>query len=137
MGEGTRLEIANGVAWLTLDDGKVNALSSAMIGEIDAALDAAEQAGAVVVLGGRAGIFSAGFDHQRGHGAGCGAGRHGRHALEAEHLHVGAAHLHDDGPACHLGGEPGRPDAGRARRLGRGVLALPDVEGREGVLKAA
>ena len=62
MGEGTRLEIANGVAWLTLDDGKVNALSTEMLAEIGEALDAAEAAGAIVVLRGRDGMFSAGFD---------------------------------------------------------------------------
>src|SRR5512139_1964073 len=62
MGDRTRLEIADGVAWLTLDDGKVNALSTEMLGEIGAALDAAEAAGAVVVLRGRDGMFSAGFD---------------------------------------------------------------------------
>lgn len=62
MGDRTRLEIDGGVAWLTLDDGKVNALSTEMLGEIGAALDAAESAGAVVVLRGRDGMFSAGFD---------------------------------------------------------------------------
>ena len=62
MGEGTRLEIANGVARLTLDDGKVNALSTEMLAEIGEALDAAEAAGAIVVLRGRDGMFSAGFD---------------------------------------------------------------------------
>lgn len=62
MGDRTKLEIANGVAWLTLDDGKVNALSTEMLGEIAAALDAAEAAGTVVVLRGRDGMFSAGFD---------------------------------------------------------------------------
>src|SRR5690606_30011400 len=62
MGEGTRLEIANGVARLTLDDGKVNALSTEMLAEIGEALDAAEAAGAIVVPRGRAGTFSAGFD---------------------------------------------------------------------------
>ena len=62
MGDRTKLEIVDGVAWLTLDDGKVNALSTEMLGEIAAALDAAEAAGAVVVLRGRDGMFSAGFD---------------------------------------------------------------------------
>lgn len=62
MGDRTRLEIEGGVARLTLDDGKVNALSTEMLGEIAAALDAAEAAGAVVVLRGRDGMFSAGFD---------------------------------------------------------------------------
>jgi len=50
------------VATVTMDDGKVNALSMAMFGEVGAALDRAEQAGATVVLAGREGIFSAGFD---------------------------------------------------------------------------
>lgn len=52
----------DGVATITMDDGKVNALSSAMLGAISGALDEAEQDGAVVVLTGRATTFSAGFD---------------------------------------------------------------------------
>lgn len=56
------LILADGVAWLTLDDAKVNALSHAMIREIDAALDEAEAADAIAVIRGRTGIFSAGFD---------------------------------------------------------------------------
>ena len=59
---GTRVEIDGGIARITLDDGKVNALSRERIGEIGEALDAAERAGAVAVLRGREGIFSAGFD---------------------------------------------------------------------------
>jgi enoyl-CoA hydratase len=62
MTELTHLEIAHGIARITLDDGKVNAMSAEMLGAIDAALDAAEKAGAVTVLHGRPGIFSAGFD---------------------------------------------------------------------------
>jgi enoyl-CoA hydratase len=62
MHQRVRTEIADGVARITLDDGKVNAMSSEMLREIGAALDAAEQAGAVAVLRGREGIFSAGFD---------------------------------------------------------------------------
>ncbi|MEN8159324.1 MAG: crotonase/enoyl-CoA hydratase family protein [Myxococcota bacterium] len=58
----TKLVIEDGVAWLSLDDAKVNALSREMIDEIDRALDAAEEAQAIPVLRGRAGIFSAGFD---------------------------------------------------------------------------
>jgi len=50
------------VATITMDDGKVNALSPAMIAELGAALDRAESDRAVVVLTGRAGVFSAGFD---------------------------------------------------------------------------
>ena len=62
MGTRTRIEIEDGIAHLVLDDGKVNALSAETIGEIGAALDAARAAGAVTVLRGREGIFSAGFD---------------------------------------------------------------------------
>jgi enoyl-CoA hydratase len=50
------------VATIALDDGKVNALSIPMLREIHAALDQAEADGAVVVLTGRSGYFSAGFD---------------------------------------------------------------------------
>lgn len=50
------------VAAITMDDGKVNALSRPMLAELDAALDRAAADRAVVVLGGRAGVFSAGFD---------------------------------------------------------------------------
>ncbi len=62
MSHRTRVAIEDGIAWVTMDDGKVNALSREMIGEIGEALDAAESAGAVTVLRGREGIFSAGFD---------------------------------------------------------------------------
>jgi enoyl-CoA hydratase len=51
-----------GVATITMDDGKVNALSPAMFAELNAAFDAAEADRAVVVLTGREGVFSAGFD---------------------------------------------------------------------------
>lgn len=57
-----RVGIEDGIAWIMLDDGKVNALSREMIGAIGDALDAAEKAEAVAVLSGREGIFSAGFD---------------------------------------------------------------------------
>jgi enoyl-CoA hydratase len=50
------------IARITLDDGKVNALSIPMLREIHAALDQAEADRAVVVLGGREGYLSAGFD---------------------------------------------------------------------------
>src|SRR5690242_1196814 len=51
-----------GVATIAMDDGKVNALSPAMFGELNAAFDRAEADRAVVVLTGREGEFSAGFD---------------------------------------------------------------------------
>jgi enoyl-CoA hydratase len=62
MPELTRYELEDGVATITLDDGKVNALSTAMTHELMNRLDQAEAAGAVVVLTGRASTFSAGFD---------------------------------------------------------------------------
>ncbi len=51
-----------GIATIVLDDGKRNALSPAMIAAINAALDRAEADRAMVVLTGRAEVFSAGFD---------------------------------------------------------------------------
>ena len=50
------------VATVGLDDGKVNVLSPAMQAEINAALDRAEADCAVVLLTGREGVLSAGFD---------------------------------------------------------------------------
>jgi enoyl-CoA hydratase len=47
---------------ITMDDGKVNVMSMPMMTEINQALDQAEADGAVVILTGRQGIFSAGFD---------------------------------------------------------------------------
>lgn len=56
------LDIDQSVATLTMDDGKRNALSPAMFDEIYAALERAEQEGAAVVITGREGVLSAGFD---------------------------------------------------------------------------
>jgi enoyl-CoA hydratase len=50
------------IATITIDDGKVNALSRLVLAELNAALDRAEQDDAVVILAGRDGVFSAGFD---------------------------------------------------------------------------
>lgn len=57
-----RYELEDGVALLALDDGKRNALSPAMFDAIYAALARAEREATAVVLSGREGIFSAGFD---------------------------------------------------------------------------
>jgi enoyl-CoA hydratase/carnithine racemase len=54
--------LRDSVATITMDDGKVNALSMAMLTELGAALDRAAADRAVVVLTGRPGVFSAGFD---------------------------------------------------------------------------
>lgn len=47
---------------LTMDDGKANALSFAMFEALNAGLDTAEAVGKVVIIAGRPGKFSAGFD---------------------------------------------------------------------------
>ena len=62
MGTLVTYALTDGVAVITMDDGKANAMSSALQAEIHAALDQAESAGVPVVLTGRAGILSAGFD---------------------------------------------------------------------------
>jgi enoyl-CoA hydratase len=50
------------IATITMDDGKVNAFSIAMLHSIHSAFDRAVDDQAVVILTGREGIFSAGFD---------------------------------------------------------------------------
>ena len=50
------------IATITIDDGKVNALSPDLLADVNEALDQAEADHAVVVLTGREGILSAGFD---------------------------------------------------------------------------
>lgn len=55
-------ELNGSVATITLDDGKVNALSNEMTAELMRRFDQAEDHGAVVVMTGRANTFSAGFD---------------------------------------------------------------------------
>lgn len=55
-------ELEDGIATITIDDGKANALTEALIGEVRSALDRAEADGAVVLLAGRPGRFSGGFD---------------------------------------------------------------------------
>lgn len=54
--------VADGVATLTMDDGKANVMSVRMLGALNEALDSAQSQQALVVLNGRAGMFSAGFD---------------------------------------------------------------------------
>jgi enoyl-CoA hydratase len=62
MSERTNYELSDGVATITLDDGKVNAVSKEMSAELMEQLDRAESDSAVVVLTGRTSTFSAGFD---------------------------------------------------------------------------
>lgn len=54
--------LTDGVAVITMDDGKANALSLDMQNAINSALDQAQSDNATVVLTGRSGILSAGFD---------------------------------------------------------------------------
>jgi len=54
--------LSDSVATIAMDDGKANVMSEAMQRELTAALDRAENAGAVVLLTGRDGIFSGGYD---------------------------------------------------------------------------
>lgn len=62
MSEVTTYQLDGSVATITMDDGKVNAISRRMLGEINAALDRALADDALVILTGRTGVFSAGFD---------------------------------------------------------------------------
>jgi enoyl-CoA hydratase len=62
MGERVRYELRDGVSWIDMDDGKVNVMSPGMQAELASAIDHAESEGAVLVLRGRPGVFSAGFD---------------------------------------------------------------------------
>lgn len=52
----------NGVATLTLDDGKANAFSNAMFDAVNGALDRAEEEAKIIVIRGRPSIFSGGYN---------------------------------------------------------------------------
>ena len=62
MSELVRYERIDAVSVVTMDDGKVNALSEAMFLALNAALDRAQADATVVLLTGRPKLFSAGFD---------------------------------------------------------------------------
>lgn len=55
-------DLAAGIATLSMDDGKVNAMSVEMLEALHGAFVRAEKDDAVVLLAGRPGCFSAGFD---------------------------------------------------------------------------
>ncbi|MET7337566.1 crotonase/enoyl-CoA hydratase family protein [Nonomuraea sp. NPDC005650] len=62
MGTLVGYRLKDSVATITMDDGKVNAISIQLLTELGAALDRAAADSAVVLLEGREGVFSAGFD---------------------------------------------------------------------------
>ena len=62
MSELVTYELNDGIAVLTLNNGKVNALSPEVIVALNEALDRAQEAGAIVVLTGQQGILSGGYD---------------------------------------------------------------------------
>lgn len=55
-------QLGEGVATIAMDDGKANALSVPMLSALNEALDRALADDAIVILTGRPGIFSGGFD---------------------------------------------------------------------------
>lgn len=55
-------ELDGTIARIAMDDGKRNALGPDLLAELDAAFDRAEADRAIVLLTGREGVFSAGFD---------------------------------------------------------------------------
>jgi enoyl-CoA hydratase len=62
MGELVSFQLVDGVATIVMDDAKANVLSLQMLSAVNEALDRAASDAAVVVLTGREGIFSGGFD---------------------------------------------------------------------------
>lgn len=62
MSELVAYSLEDGVATLTLNNGKVNAFSHELINAFNQALNQAQEAGAVVVVTGQPGILSGGYD---------------------------------------------------------------------------
>jgi len=62
MTEIVRYERSGPVGTITMDDGKVNCMSLAMLSELNRALDRAQEDGVALVITGREGMFSGGFD---------------------------------------------------------------------------
>ena len=62
MGEYVHYEQQDGVGIVRIDDGKRNALSPEVFDELYAAIDQAESDGVILIITGREGVFSAGFD---------------------------------------------------------------------------
>ncbi len=62
MSELISYQLEDGIATLTLSNGKVNAISPDVIAAFNAALDRAEQDRAIVIITGQPGILSGGYD---------------------------------------------------------------------------
>ena len=63
MSDRVAYRLHDGVATVTMDDGKVNVMSTGMLRDLGGAFDRAEKDRAIVVLqSARSGLFSAGFD---------------------------------------------------------------------------
>ncbi|MGE5621907.1 MAG: crotonase/enoyl-CoA hydratase family protein, partial [Bacillota bacterium] len=62
MSELVAYQLTDGIATLTLNNGKVNAISPDVIAALNQALDRAEQDRAVVILTGQPGVLSGGYD---------------------------------------------------------------------------
>lgn len=62
MAELVTYSLEDGIATLTMDDGKANALGEAMSAGLSSGLDRAEKEAGVVVITGRPGVFCGGFD---------------------------------------------------------------------------
>jgi enoyl-CoA hydratase len=57
-----RYELSDSIATITMDDGKANVMSGAMLAALADAFDQAEREASVVVLTGKKGLFSGGYD---------------------------------------------------------------------------
>jgi len=62
MSERLTYDLQGGVATVAMDDGKTNSMNIAMLDELHGAFDQALKDNAIVILTGREGIFSSGFD---------------------------------------------------------------------------
>lgn len=67
MSELISYQFEDGIATLTLNNGKVNAISPAVIDAFNQALDQALQDKAVVIVTGQPGILSGGYEIGRAH----------------------------------------------------------------------
>jgi len=62
LNDNVRYSLVDGIATLTMDDGKVNAMTAAMSAALDNGLDRAVEDAAAVVIRGRENVFCGGFD---------------------------------------------------------------------------